>query len=340
MSNKAFSDLQEGETRREYDRLLPFYRRLAEEACFILRDEISRQKIKIHGDVFYRIKTFNSLAKKIERRQQKQTSDSTGEIEDLAGVRIICLYRSDLERLGKLISECFQVLTTSTSRTRDETHFGYMADHYIVKLRQESKGKRYDEIKSLKCEIQVRTILMDAWDSVSHHLVYKREADIPTELRKDFNAVSGLLYAADTHFELFKNAIEKCRKELAKAIDSNKFNCEQEINLDSLEAYLKWKMPDRERFVDMYSIFVSELLEFGYRRIVDIDNVVGKSMTAAEALEAAEMGKKFYNDTGLLRLCLLLSDESYRVAIQKRFPKGNERLFQLVEEYRNRTRSA
>lgn len=338
--NKAFFAFQGGEIRKEYDRLVPFYRRLAEEACFILRDEIDRRKIKIHGDVVYRIKTFDSLVKKVERMRQRQTSDSASEIEDLAGVRIICLYRSDLERLGRLISECFQVLTASTSRTREETHFGYMADHYIVKLRQESKGKRYDEIKSLKCEIQVRTILMDAWDSVSHHLAYKKEVDIPTEMRKDFNAVSGLLYAADTHFELFKNAIEESRKELAEAIDSNTFNYEQEINLDSLEAYLKWKMPDRERFADLYSVFVSELRKFGYRRIVDIDKVIRKSMPIAEALEATEMGKKFYNDTGLLRLCLLLSDESYRKAIERRFPKGNERLFQLVEEYRNRIKDA
>jgi hypothetical protein len=211
-----------------------------------------------------------------------------------------------------------------------------MADHYIVRLRQESKGKRYDEIISLKCEIQVRTILMDAWDSVSHHLVYKKEIDIPTELRKDFNAVSGLLYAADTHFEIFKNAIEKSRKELAQAIDSNTFDCEQEINLDSLEAYLKWKMPDRDRFADSYSFFVSELRRFGYRKIADIDAVIRKSMQIAVSLEGREMGTKFYNDTGLLSLCLLLSNESYRDKMKRRFPKGNERLFQLIEEYRKK----
>jgi ppGpp synthetase/RelA/SpoT-type nucleotidyltranferase len=326
----SFSTDQE-KLKKEYDLAYPLYERLVEEVCFVLRDETQRYGIKLHGDVSHRIKTFESLYQKIQRREWSNVP----EITDIAGVRIVSLYRSDLRRFEKIIVENFDVLSDSTSRTWEETQFGYMADHYIVRLKQESKGRRYDQIKSLKCEIQVRTVLMDAWASVSHHLAYKREIDIPSELRRDFNAVSGLLYAADTHFELFKDAVEKSRKELTDTVNTNKFDLSQEINLDSLEVYLKWKMPDRERtFAEFYSVLVSELSNLGYKRILELDRMIRRSMTAAETLEAEEMGKKFYTDTGLVKICLLLSNERYRKSIMERFLAPNKRLFELVEKHR------
>ena len=52
-------------------------------------------------------------------------------------------------------------------------------------------------------EIQVRTIAQDAWDSVSHYLDYKNNS-IRDELKRDFYALSGLFYVADTHFSFIK----------------------------------------------------------------------------------------------------------------------------------------
>lgn len=335
--NSAFAPKSKKRLKQEYEKSHTLYKRLIDEVCFILGDEIAKCGIKIHGDVKGRIKTYDSLHNKMLR---KEVSDYPAEISDIAGVRIICLYRSDLERLGRLISESFDVLSTDTSRNRTETQFGYMADHYIVRLMQESRGKRYDEIKALKCEVQVRTILMDAWASVSHHLAYKKEIDIPSKSRKDFNAVSGLLYAADTHFELFKDAVDQSRKELTEGMESDKINLEQEVNLDSLQAYLEWRMPDRERTsAEFYSVLVSDLRSFGYRRILEVDEVIRKSMEAAEALEIEEMETRFYTDTGLLKICLLISDGSYRTAVKKNFANRNEKLFALIDKYNSKVKS-
>ena len=59
-------------------------------------------------------------------------------------------------------------------------------------------------LHGIKFEIQCRTILQNAWASVSHRLAYKGEASIPEALRKDFHALAGLFYVADKHFELLK----------------------------------------------------------------------------------------------------------------------------------------
>ena len=230
------------EIKDQYESLHEKHERLCREVIFILKDELKIANIKNQGFA-YRVKTFDSLYKKIIRKNV-----SPNLVQDIAGVRVICLYRSDLDKIGEIIGASFDILSKDTFRTRSETQFGYMSDHYIIKLSETCKGKRYDELKGLKCEIQVRTILMDAWASVSHHLDYKKEIDIPSNLRKDFNAVSGLLYAADTHFEIFRNGIEKSKEQLSINFQTNKIDLSQEINLDSLSEYLKWKFPDRERY--------------------------------------------------------------------------------------------
>jgi len=318
--------------KNQYEKLYPSYKRLCEEVIFVLEDEIRKSRIKVHG-ISYRVKTFDSFYDKIIRKEI--STKPFKHISDVAGVRVLCLYRLDLDALSRLISENFDIVSSDTSRTHSEIRFGYMADHYVVTLSREFRGKRYDEIKPFHCEIQVRTILMDAWASVSHHLDYKRETDIPSELKKDFNAVSGLLYAADTHFELFKEGIEKSKAKLLESVKSDKFILTQEINLDSLRAYLNWKLPHRERyFVSTYSDLVTDLKNSGYMEISQLDKAIQASKSMAEAVEKEEMHRKFYSDTGFVRICLMLYDENYYEVMKKIHQKRNKKLFELVDKYR------
>jgi putative GTP pyrophosphokinase len=321
------------ELKEQYENLYPLYKRLCEEIIFVLQDEIQKSKIKIHG-ISYRLKTFDSLYRKITRKQV--VSDVFKGIHDIAGVRVVCLYRSDLETIGELIRKNFEISSQDTSRTRSEAQFGYMADHYIVKLGKEYRGKRYDDILAIECEIQVRTVLMDAWASVSHHLDYKKETDIPSALRKDFNAVSGLLYAADTHFELFREGIEESKEQLLESVKSDKLDMNQEINLDSVIVYLKWRFPDRERYsISTYSDLVSDLSKLHYTTIAEIDRAIQLTEKAANQLEKEEMHHKFYSDTGFVRICLMLYDNRYYETMRKAHFEKNEKLFGLIQRERS-----
>ena len=80
---------------------------------------------------------------------------------------------------------------------------------------------------------------------ICYHLDYKQEIDIPSNLRRDFYALSGLFYVADTHFEMLRNSIFTINSQLQKSVEENTFRIEQEMNLNTLIAYLKWKMPKR-----------------------------------------------------------------------------------------------
>jgi hypothetical protein len=173
-------------------------------------------------------------------------TDIIESIDDLAGIRVICLYRVDLARINSIIEKRLKVLNRLFHNQREDFPFGYVSDHYIVMIPEHFEGERYNEIKELKCEIQVRTVAMHAWATISHHLAYKQEMDIPSELKTDFRALSGMFYVADSVFEQFRKARLLKISKLNKSIELNNFDLEQELNIESLDAFLRWKYPERK----------------------------------------------------------------------------------------------
>jgi len=304
---------QQDKLRMEYERSKGSYESLVDEVMFVLRDSMKKNKMKYHSLTCRegKVKSFESFYDKVIRKDIRE--NPLNEVEDIAGVRVICLYRSDLCKIGEIIEENFEVVRTDTSRTRTENPFGYASDHYIVKISRHYKGARYDKIKDLKCEIQVRTILMDAWASVSHHLAYKQEADIPGELKADFNSLSGLFYIADTHFEFFRKGSEAARATLMKSARRDEFDIDQEINLDSLTAYAHWKFPERKG--GDYSLLIKQLAQIGYKKLRRLDEKVEIARPLLDELEMKEFELKKWEPCwaveGALRAALDMTDANF-----------------------------
>ena len=276
----SFKPPDKKSVRRKFDENHDLYKQLVEEVEYILSRAIKNKKIRITS-VDPRVKDFDSFYNKIIRREI--TGDPFELIADIAGVRVICYYRSDLERIEELIRNKFTVIKAEVLRNRTDMTFGYMSDQYIVKLPAHFRGERYDLIKSLKCEIQVRTVSMHAWATVSHHLDYKQEVDIPSKLKNDFYALSGVFYIADSLFEQFRNARETSLKKLTREVETDQFNLDSEINLDTLKAYLSWKFPKR-RHVEAksmardYSTLMTELREYGFHNLRQLDGALNNHL--------------------------------------------------------------
>jgi putative GTP pyrophosphokinase len=133
---------------------------------------------------------------------------------------VVGLYLSDLDRIARVIRNTFQVVSEDNKiEGADVSSFGYMSVHFVITMKQEYTGPRYDRIAGMPFEIQVRTIAMDAWANVSHHLDYKNDKDVPAELRKDFYALSGLFYVADRHFEMFYSQSKQSREHMIDVQD-------------------------------------------------------------------------------------------------------------------------
>ncbi len=310
MRKEGESKISEKELKEQYDKLKELYKKLGDEVFGFLKKTVKKNKLKVHG-IKTRLKTFESFYKHVVK--ENITTNHFEKIEDIAGVRIICYYRLDLDTLRKIIEDNYCVVKTILSREREEQPFGYSSDHYIIKLPERFEGHRYDDIKNLKCEIQVRTILMDAWASVSHHLDYKQETDIPKELKKDFNALSGLFYIADTIFELFKDSIDEYRARLNETIQQDKFNFDLDVNLDTLKVYSNFKL--QERIPDITSEIVTELIDHGFKRIRQLDEKLNFVNPVIKPMEIEEFNldewEPKYSAVGTIRATLALIDDKY-----------------------------
>jgi len=196
--------------RKMYEQRKEVYGRLREESLFILRPLVSKAGIRTHS-VDGRVKELESV---LDKNERKEYINPFEQMTDIVGLRVVCLFISSIAKVGDLIRSEFDVLSEDDKiEGGDAASFGYMSVHFIVKLPKSYKGPRYDDLIGISFEIQVRTLAMDAWATISHYLSYKNDQDIPKELRRDFYALSGLFYVADTHFEMFfKSRAESLRK--------------------------------------------------------------------------------------------------------------------------------
>ena len=189
--------------RSEYTNRHPLLERLKDTAHSILNREIQRKKVPIHS-LEGRIKSFPSVLEKIQRKGIKDKNPFR-KIHDLLGIRIVCLFRSDIKKIKNIIGEIFEVINEK-NRINEilPDIFGYRSLHFTVRLKRSSYNSYYERMRKIPFEVQLRTIADDAWASVSHHLYYKQEDILPADLKRDFHALSGLFYIADTHFEMLR----------------------------------------------------------------------------------------------------------------------------------------
>ena len=221
--------------------LSPEYEQLCIEVSYILKKRLTEEAIEI-SNITMRAKKLDSFIQKIQR---KEYDDPFTDITDFAGVRVVCLYRDDIKKIAEIIGREFKIIEKVDKYGEMGTdRFGYGAVHYIVKLGRKSSGARYDDLKDRICEIQVRTVLQDAWAIIEHHLMYKQESDVPKVLQRKLNSLAGLFETADDQFFRIKQDrityIENVRSEL----DSPSEFLLNDLNFDTFEEYLKWKYPD------------------------------------------------------------------------------------------------
>jgi ppGpp synthetase/RelA/SpoT-type nucleotidyltranferase len=274
LSKGAAPAPESGDLRREFEARLPVWRQLRDEALFILERGLGLAAIKYHA-LNSRIKSFESFLAKKERKTLDNPFD---QIRDVVGIRVVCLFLSDIQRVGDVVRRDFDVVEEDDKiEGQHVSSFGYMSFHFTAQIKGSFAGPRYDAILGIPFEIQVRTIAMDAWAATSHYLDYRTDSDVPSDLRRDFYALSGLFYVADRHFEMFFRSRQTVREEIERTLERPAPLLEQELNLDSLTAYLKSKFPDREHLnPEDVSVLLSELRGSGFRAISDVDALIKK----------------------------------------------------------------
>lgn len=283
------------------------YESLCSEIAYILKKKLSAEKIELSA-INYRAKTLNSFLEKIQR---KAYEDPFEEITDFAGTRIVYLYQNDLKKIEKIIEEEFDIIEKIDKlNDKGSDKFGYGAIHYIVKIGESSLGARYDDLKNLVCEIQVKTVLQDAWSIIDHHLVYKRESEIPTSLRRKLNSLAGLFETADNQFDLIKQEREKYLQNVTDSSQTPLF-LDNELNLDTFVAYLKWKFPksNTSYYKGQEKSVFKEISHLSLNTLKELDNIISRYEQEIPTIKdkfEKEFSEKYFKD-GEISSCLLVS---------------------------------
>ena len=130
-----------------------------------------------------RIKTPESIVKKLKRHGYESTIENmVKHINDIAGIRIICSFTSDIYRIAEMIREQkdIRVIGVKDYITYPKAS-GYKSYHMIVTV----PVYLSDRIVDTKVEIQIRTVAMDFWASLEHKIHYKFEGDAPEHIRDE-----------------------------------------------------------------------------------------------------------------------------------------------------------
>ena len=146
-----------------------------------------------------RIKTPDSIAKKLEKKGFPVTFESMmTNLNDIAGVRVICPYISDIYAIRdillkqpdlKLVRECDYIAKPKES--------GYRSLHVVVEIPVYLSKTAHN----VKVEIQLRTIAMDFWASLEHELHYKNDAEVPDSVRRELYRVAETIAMTDREME-------------------------------------------------------------------------------------------------------------------------------------------
>ncbi len=186
------------EFRDPFQELMAYYR------CAMMEVEtkfkVLNEEYSFHHDrnpietIKTRLKTPESITEKMERRGYDLTIDSIERnLDDVAGVRVICSFPSDIYILSDALLRQDDLIPVDTKDyIKNPKANGYRSLHQILAV----PIFLHDHKKIMTVEVQFRTMAMDWWASLEHKITYKKELSDDAAIR------SQLLECARSCFEL------------------------------------------------------------------------------------------------------------------------------------------
>lgn len=178
----------------------------------ILKDECKH--IHKYNPIEYmksRIKTPESIVKKLKRHGLDVNVDNMiNHINDIAGVRIVCSFTSDIYRVAEMVGKQNDLTVISVKDyIRNPKASGYQSYHMLVSVPIFIGEKVVDT----KVEIQIRTIGMDFWASLEHKIYYKFEGHAPENISQELRECAAVVSMMDAKMLQLNEEIIKAKKE-------------------------------------------------------------------------------------------------------------------------------
>lgn len=158
-----------------------------------------------------RIKSPESIVKKLKRNGLESTIENMVRyVNDIAGVRLICSFTSDIYRLAEMIGNQSDLKVLSIKDyIKNPKDSGYKSYHMLVSV----PIFLSDSVVDTKVEIQIRTIAMDFWASLEHKIYYKFEGNAPEYISRDLKECAEMVSELDERMLSLNEAIQACLEE-------------------------------------------------------------------------------------------------------------------------------
>ena len=146
-----------------------------------------------------RIKSKSSIVEKLRKKGLPMTVSSlTNHVLDIAGVRIICPFISDVYQIAKMILQQRDVeLLKIKDYIQEPKENGYRSLHLIVRV----EVPFAERVRKVPVEIQIRTIAMNFWASTEHQLRYKKDRKFTGEMQMKLKHCADIMAEADREMQ-------------------------------------------------------------------------------------------------------------------------------------------
>lgn len=276
-----------------YNSKCGLYNSLLEQTVEQLKFLLKNEEVKLGFSIESRVKDLESILDKCERYDLNV--DDVSEINDIAGIRLVSLFRGEVPKIENIIESNFTILRKENTEGRlEDNEFGYGSIHYEVTPPDEWFNlPTLSDLKNLKIEIQVRTAAQHIWAATSHILQYKRKDDIPLPLRRTINRTAALLETVDLEFERVKDE----RDNFLSTIDNTPD--EGELNVDTLKFVMRERLPEEYHTDDGgHSELLEDLNNLGVTTIEQL-----KELLKNPRLKSEDENINF-NELGIVRWAL------------------------------------
>lgn len=193
-----------------------------------------------------RVKRVSSTMEKAKRLNVSLDRLAEG-IEDIAGIRIMCQFVEDIERVVKLVRDRDGLdlnLVYEKDYITNTKSSGYRSYHMIVKYPVQTSRGRVDVL----AEIQIRTLAMNFWATIEHSLNYKYRENIPSEIHERLRKAAEASYQLDREMSQIRNEVKE-----AQRMFEEKSNVVHQILSDIHQLYYMGRSDDAMEFQQKFN---------------------------------------------------------------------------------------
>ena len=195
-----------------YREMMAYYRCTMMEVStkfHVLNEELSLQYDRNPIEsIKTRLKSPESTLEKLQRKGLPISMASIEEnINDIAGVRVICAFPSDIYMLAEaFLRQDDIVLLERKDYIKNPKPNGYRSLHLVVK----TPIFLHNTKRMMKVEVQFRTISMDWWASLEHKIRYKKDVVISEEIDRELYLCAEVSASLDRRMEEIQQKVELC----------------------------------------------------------------------------------------------------------------------------------